>query len=71
MDIGAWIGVSSLVLSAALGYNGYRTTRVNALEKRIDELEDAHRQCESDVRRLRSDNDWLMEQLRSLRRNPQ
>jgi chromosome segregation ATPase len=71
LDIGQWIGLSSFILSAALAFNGYRSTQVTALRQRIEDLEQQvkeiqrnHDLCESELRRARRDNDWLMDKLR-------
>lgn len=71
LDIGTWIGLSSLILSAALAFNGYRNTQVTALRRRIEDLEGElkeknreHELCEVELRRVRRDNEWLMGRIR-------
>lgn len=71
LDIGQWIGLSSFVMSAALAFNGHRSTRIAELRQKIEDLEQELREtkmsnenCEADLRRLRRDNEWLMSQLR-------
>lgn len=67
IPIGAWIALSSTLLTAGFAYNGYRSTRVTMLESRISQLEKENERCKADVTRLREDRDFLFEQLRRVR----
>ena len=70
MDVGAWIALSSLVLSAAIAFNGFRSTRVNmfqarvvALEREVEALRNEHKDCQDDLRRLQREQRFLLDQL--------
>jgi hypothetical protein len=49
--------------SAAIAFAGYRATRVSHFKDRIDLLEKESVECRAQVARLRSDNEWLMQQV--------
>lgn len=61
MTDSAWLAVASFWPSLAMAIYGIRTTRITVFKERLDALEDENRTCKEQVRRLREDNEWLMQ----------
>lgn len=72
MEIGAWIGLSAVIISAATLWNGSRgatisllQNQVTALQAKVEELERQSERCEASLKDMREQN--LLLQRRWLR----
>lgn len=74
MGDGEWLALATFWPSLAVAFAGYRTTRVAHFKDRIEFLEQENVECKEQVRRLREDQEWLMQLAQrhyGVRRPPQ
>jgi hypothetical protein len=64
MDLGLAIGVSSLMISIALGIAGWRGAMVRDLMAKVEALEKENERYMQQLEILRGDNDWLIREAR-------